>query len=106
MLWKSKVHLRGDRDASNVHPSQHNARREVSEEPPKRLVQLVCSLLASLKGLKGTKDLTMAPHLVCSALSTTRELVQESMTGNAAGNTDLAETPEVVPEKSDLGIQM
>lgn len=69
-------------------------------------MELVCSLLASLKGLKGTKDMTIAPRLVCSALSTSRELVQKSVTGNAASSTDLAETPKVVPEKSDLGIQM
>lgn len=65
----------------------------------------MCSLLGSLKGLKGTEDMTTAPHLVCSALSYVQEPVQESGKGNTAGSVDIAETPSVVPEKSDRGIK-
>lgn len=50
--------------------------------------------------------MTTDPHVVCSALSAVQELVQESGKGNAAGSVDIAETPMVVPEKSDLGIKI
>ena len=50
--------------------------------------------------------MTAAPRLVYSALSAIRELVQESVKGNAAGSVDIAETPVVVSEKSDFGIKM
>lgn len=66
----------------------------------------MCSLLGSLKGLKGTKDMTTAPRLDYLALSIIPKLVQESVTGNAAANVGIAKTPTVVPEKSDLGVKM
>lgn len=103
MLRQREFYLTAGRDAGNVHPTQHNTTREVSEESPKRLVELVCPWLGSLKGLKGTKDMTTAPRLVYSAIW---ELVQESVKGNTVPSVDIADTPIVVPEKSDLGVKM
>lgn len=62
--------------------------------------------LGSLKGPKGTRETTTAPHLVCSALSTIWELAQGYVKGNAAGCVLIAKTPGVLPEKSDLGMPM
>lgn len=47
--------------------------------------------------------MTMALHLVYAAIW---ELVQESVKGNAVPSVDIADTPTVVPEKSDLGVKL
>jgi len=48
----------------------------------------MCSLFESLEGPRGTRDMTMAPRLVYSALSA----VQESGKGIVAGSIDTADS--------------